>query len=292
MAADADNPIVYLNGEFLPLDQARIPVMDRGFLFGDGVYEVIPVYDRHPFRIADHLRRLGQSLNGIRLPNPLPEADWLSLIETLINRSPWPDLGVYIHITRGPGPRDHAFPNRIRPTVFMMPLALPAPAPALIEHGVSAITAPDTRWQRCDLKTTSLLANVLLRQLSVDAGCAETILLREGWLTEGSASSVFLVRDGILLTPPESHQMLPGITYEVVLELARAENHPLEIRPLPEAEMRSADEIWITSSTKEILAVTRLDNQIIGSGRPGPVYTRMLAAYQTYKRRVMRGAAS
>ncbi len=281
---------VYLNGDFLPLDQARVPVMDRGFLFGDGVYEVIPVYDRQPFRLADHLRRLGQSLAGIRLANPHDDARWAGLIRTIIQAAPWADAGVYLQVTRGPAPtRDHAFPAQARPTVFIMPLALTAPPAELIEQGVAAITARDNRWLRCDLKTTSLLANVLLRQLSVDADCAETLLLRDGWLTEGSASSVFIVKDGVILTPPETHLMLPGITYEVVLELAKSHAMAHEVRPVSEAELRDADEVWITSSTKEVMAVTRLDGRPVGDGRPGPVFKRMLAAYQDYKRTVMRG---
>jgi D-alanine transaminase len=282
-------PIVYLNGEFLPLEEARVSVMDRGFLLGDGVYEVIPVYDRQPFRLADHLRRLGQSLAGIRLDNPHSDGEWAQLVQAVIQQSPWEDMGLYLQVTRGSGPtRDHAFPAQVNPTVFLMPLAMKAPDPANIEQGVAAITAQDNRWLRCDLKVTSLLANVLLRQLSVDADCAETILLRDGWLTEGSASSVFVVKDGVIFTPPETHLMLPGITYEVVLELAQSQGMAHAVRPVSEAELRGADEIWITSSTKEVLAVTRLDDQTVGDGRPGPVFRRMLTAYQEYKHTVMR----
>lgn len=287
-------PTVYLNGEFLPLNEARIPVLDRGFLFGDGVYEVIPVYGRQPFRLADHLRRLGQSLAGIRLDNPRNEAEWEQLIRAVIQKSPWEDLGLYLQVTRGCGPtRDHAFPARVSPTIFLMPLAMKPPEPERIQQGVAAITAQDNRWLRCNLKATSLLANVLLRQLSVDADCAETLLLRDGWLTEGSASSVFIVKAGVILTPPETNLMLPGITYEVVLDLAQSEGMAHEVRPVSEAELRGADEVWITSSTKEVLAVTRLDEQPVGNGmdagKPGPVFRRMLAAYQEYKRTVMRG---
>lgn len=287
-------PIVYLNGEFLPLDEARISVMDRGFLFGDGVYEVIPVYDRQAFRLADHLRRLGQSLAGIRLANPHGDAAWEAIIGAMVQQAPWEDMGLYLQVTRGVGPtREHAFPAQVRPTVFLMPLELKPPPPDLIESGVAAITAQDNRWLRCDLKTTSLLANVLLRQLSVDAGCAETLLLRDGWLTEGSVSSAFIVKDGVILTPPETNLMLPGITYEVVLELAKVHGMAHQVRPVSEAELRGADEVWITSSTKEVLAITRLDGRPVGNGidagQPGPIFKRMLAAYQEYKRTVMRG---
>jgi D-alanine transaminase len=282
-------PTVYLNGEFLPLEQARIPVMDRGFLFGDGVYEVIPVYDRQPFRQDEHLSRLQYSLDGIRLTNPHSDAEWAALIRQIVARAESADLGVYLQITRGPGPRDHAFPQTPLPTVFILPMPLTPPAAETIERGVSAITAQDIRWQRCDLKVTALLPNVLLRQQSVDAGCAETLLLRDGYLLEGSASSAFIVLDGVLLAPPKSHLILPGITYDVVLELAVATGMAHRIRAITETELRAAEEIWIASSTKEVLAVTRLDGQPVGTGRPGPLFRRMHADYQMFKQRVMRG---
>ena len=280
---------VYLNGCILPLEEARIPVMDRGFLFGDGVYEVIPVYDRQPFRLHEHLARLQASLDGIRLANPHTLAEWEDLIGQIIAAAEWPDQGIYLQVTRGSGPRDHAFPRAIVPTVFILPMPLTPPAPEAVEHGVSAITAIDNRWLRCDLKVTSLLPNVLLRQQSIDAGCAETILVRDGQLQEGSASSVFIVLDGILLAPPKTHLILPGITYDVVLELAAAEGMRYAVRPIAEAELRRAEEIWLTSSTKEVMAVTRLDGQPVGGGQPGALFRRMHAHYQTYKHRVMRG---
>ncbi|OYY94977.1 MAG: D-amino acid aminotransferase [Hydrogenophilales bacterium 28-61-23] len=280
---------VYLNGEFVALEEARVPVMDRGFLFGDGVYEVIPVYGRQPFRLRQHLARLQSSLDGIRLANPHSAVEWENLIGQIIERAEWRDQGVYLQITRGPGPRDHAFPKTVQPTVFILPMPLGSPSSEAIENGVSAMTATDNRWLRCDLKVTSLLPNVLLRQLSIDADCAETVLIRDGQLIEGSASSVFIVLDGILLAPPESNLMLPGITYDVVLELAASEGMRHEIRPIPETELRRAEEVWITSSTREVIAVTRLDGQVVGSGRPGPVFRQMYACYQTFKRTVMRG---
>lgn len=282
-------PLVYLNGDYLPLEVARVSVMDRGFLFGDGVYEVIPVYSRRPFRLGTHLDRLSASLAGIRLDNPLAAADWHRHLEEVIRRSETEDLGLYIQVTRGPAPRDQAFPAQARPTVLIMPLPLAPPSPELVASGVAAITAPDNRWQRCDLKATSLLANVLLRQLSVDAGCTETLLLRDGWLTEGTSSNVFAVLDGVVTTPPASHLTLPGVTSDVVLELAARLALPLVQRPIPEAELRQAEELWLTSSTKEVLAVTRLDGQPVGEGRPGPLFLRIHGAYQDYKRAVMRG---
>jgi D-alanine transaminase len=280
---------VYLNGEFLPIEEARIPVLDRGFIFGDGVYEVIPVYDRRPFRLHHHLDRLRHSLDGIRLANPLSTAEWETLIGRIVAEAEWEDQGVYLQITRGPAPRDHAFPKTVTPTVFVMATALTTPSTEIVTHGVAAITAADNRWQHCDLKTTSLLANVLLRQLSVDAGCAETVLIRDGYLSEGSASNIFMVKDGVVLAPPKSNLMLPGITYDVVLELAAAEGLTRAIRPITDGELRAADEIWLTSSTKEITAVTTLDGKPVGNGQPGPIFKRMHAAYQTYKHQVMRG---
>lgn len=281
--------IVYLNGAFLPLEEARIPVLDRGFIFGDGVYEVIPVYDRRPFRLRHHLDRLQHSLDGIRLANPLGQSEWQTLIGRIVAEAEWPDQGIYLQVTRGPAPRDHAFPKVVQPTVFIMATALTTPSAEIVDKGVTAITAADNRWLNCDLKTTSLLANVLLRQLAVDAGCAETILIRDGLLSEGSASNIFMVQDGVLLAPPKSNLILPGITYDVVLELAAAEGQPHAVRPITEAELRSADEVWLTSSTKEITAVVTLDGQAVASGRPGPVFKRLYGAYQTFKQRVMRG---
>lgn len=284
--------LVYLNGEYLPLAEARVPVLDRGFIFGDGVYEVIPVYSRQPFRLDAHLARLQHSLDAIRLDNPHLRDEWAERIERIIAAAAWEDQGVYLQVTRGPAPRDHAFPPEVQPTVFLMAMPLAPPASELVAQGVTAITASDNRWLRCDIKSVSLLANVLLRQQSVDAGCAETILVRDGMLTEGSASSVFLVKEGKILAPPQSHLMLPGITYDVVLELAHLHNMPHAIRPIREEELRDADEIWLTSSTKEVLAVARLDDRPVGDGRPGPLFKRMHAAYQTFKRTVMRGGGA
>ena len=283
---------VYLNGQFLALEEARIPVMDRGFLFGDGVYEVIPVYDRQPFRLHEHLARLQDSLDGIRLENPHSAAEWENLILRIVESTEWPDQGIYLQVTRGPGPRDHAFPKIVQPTVFILPMQLIPPAAEAVAQGVSAITSQDNRWLHCDLKVTSLLPNVLLRQLSVDAGCAETILIRDGQLIEGSASSVFIVQDGILLAPPKTNLMLPGITYDVVLELAEAASMPHQVRPISETELRQASEIWLTSSTKEVLAVTTLDGQSVGTGQPGPLFRQMHAEYQAFKHRIMRGKSA
>jgi len=283
--------IVYLNGEFLPLDQARVPVLDRGFIFGDGVYEVIPVYSRRPFRLPQHLERLARSLAAIRLANPLTDGEWTRLIGEIVARNTGDDQSVYLQVTRGVARRDHAFPKEAKQTVFMMSGPLVTPAHELVENGVPCITGIDYRWLKCDVKSVSLLGNCLLRQSAAEAGAAEIVLFRDGNLTEASASNVFVIRKGTLLSPPKSHLILPGITYDVVLELAEAVGIPIELRAISEREVRSADELWLTSSTREVLAIVTLDGKSVGSGKPGPVFKRLYPAFQEFKRRVMRQAA-
>ena len=282
--------IVYLNGEFMPLDEARIPVLDRGFIFGDGVYEVVPVYTRRPFRMAEHLRRLQHSLDGIRLANPLTDAQWTTLMTDIIakNADAGEDQSVYLQVTRGVAKRDHAFPKDVKQTVFMMSGPLTTPSREQIDNGVSAITAADFRWLKCDVKSVSLLGNCLLRQMAADVGATETILFRDGQLTEASASNVFVVKNDVLLAPPKTHLVLPGITYDVVLEIARAREFEIEVRAITEAETRGADEIWVTSSTKEVLAITTLDGKPVGDGKPGLLFQRMHTLYQEFKRDIMR----
>jgi len=281
----------YLNGQFLPLADARIPVLDRGFIFGDGVYEVIPVYSRRPFRLPEHLRRLQHSLDAIRLGNPMADAEWTRLTHELVARHSGEDQSVYLQVTRGVAKRDHAFPKEGKPTVFMMSSPLSTPPREQIEQGVPCITATDFRWLKCDVKSVSLLGNCLLRQLAADAGAAEVVLFRDGFLTEASASNVFVVRGGKLLAPPKNHLILPGITYDVVLELAAAKGIPIELRAIAEQEVRSADELWVTSSSKEVLAITTLDGKPVGNGRPGPLFRTVHQAFQDFKRKVMRQAA-
>jgi D-alanine transaminase len=279
---------VYLNGQFMPLAEAKVPVLDRGFVFGDGVYELVPVYSRKPFRLDEHLRRLQGSLDGIRLANPHGMAVWRELIVRLIELQDFADQSVYIQITRGVAPRDHAFPMGVAPTVFMFAQPLLTASAEQKAAGICAVSAVDNRWQRCDIKAISLLANILLRQQAVDAGCAETVLLRDGFLTEGAASNIFVVKQGVLLAPPPSHLMLTGITYDVVLELADAHGIPTEQRDISEAELRAADELWMTSSTKEIMPIVKLDGAPVGAGEPGPLARQMDALYQTFKQQVMR----
>jgi D-alanine transaminase len=269
----------FLNGSFVPLEKAQIHVLDRGFIFGDGVYEVIPVYGRRAFRLDEHLQRLERSLSAIKLANPFAAGRWATLIGDLVSRHPWDDQSVYLQVTRGVAPRNHAFPAQSNPTVFIMSGPLKLPSAAEREHGVAAISLEDFRWLRCDIKSISLLGNCLMRQAAVEAGCREAVLFRNGWLTEGAASNVFVVKSGTLLAPPKDHLILPGITYDVALELARAHRLPHEVRPVSEAETRAADELWLSSSSNEILAITTLDGKPVGSGKPGPVYGRMAALF-------------
>ncbi|MEK6707669.1 MAG: D-amino acid aminotransferase [Pseudomonadota bacterium] len=281
--------MIYLNGDFMSIEEARIPVLDRGFIFGDGVYEVIPVYSRRPFRLTEHLRRLQHSLDSIRITNPHTDAEWGDLLERLIAANEGDDQYLYLHITRGVAKRDHAFPKGVAPTVFIMSNPLLTPPKELLATGVAAITASDNRWLRCDIKAISLLPNVLLRQMAVDVGAVETVLLREGFMTEGAASNIFVAKDGVLLAPPKNHLMLPGITYDVVLELAAAHDIPYEVREISEYEVRTAQELLLTSSTKEIMPITRLDGKPVGDGSPGRMFAQLYQLYQNYKVTVMRG---
>lgn len=283
---DADQ-IVYLNGKFLPLADAHVSVLDRGFIYGDGVYELVPVYGRQPFRLPHHLARLKRSLDGIGLANPHADAQWEAIIRDLVARQPFADQGVYFQVTRGVARRDHAFPKDVPPTVFMMSNPLATPTREQVDHGVAVVTADDNRWHRCDLKTISLLGNVLMRQLAAERGAVETVMFRDGFLTEASASNVLIVSNGTIIVPPKDHLILPGITYDATMEFARAIGVPLSVRPVPKAEALAADEMWLSSSTKEVLAITTVDGQPFGGGRPGPVFRRMWAEFQARKPHAM-----
>jgi len=275
--------IVHLNGTFLPLEDAKISVLDRGFIYGDGVYELVPVYHRQPFRLPQHLARLQHSLDGIRLANPHADAQWEALIRELIARQPFDHQGVYLQVTRGVAKRDHAFPKDVAPTVFMMSNPLATPSAEQVERGVAVVTADDNRWRRCDLKTISLVGNVLMRQLAADADAIETVMFRDGFLTEASASNVLIVRAGTIIAPPRDSLILPGITYDAALEFARDAGLPFDVRPVPRAEALAADEMWLSSSTKEVLAITTIDGKPFRNGVPGPVFRRMHALFQQKK---------
>jgi D-alanine transaminase len=275
---------VFLNGKYLPLEQATVSPLDRGFVFGDGVYEVIPAYGGRLFRLEEHLDRLDGSLAGIRLAQPHSHAEWTRILNGLVEHNHGGDQSVYLQITRGVAKRDHAFPRDCAPTVFAMSSPL-APVPAEIrEHGIAAITLPDIRWQYCHLKTIALLPNILLRQQALDAGAAEAILLRDGEATEGAASNLFIVKAGVLLTPPKGPRLLPGITRDLIMELAQEHGVPQREATITAAGLAQADEVWLSSSTKEILPVTRLDGSPVGTGLPGPLWQRMIGWYQDYKR--------
>jgi D-alanine transaminase len=276
---------VYLNGRFLPLAEASVPVLDRGFILGDAVYEVLPVYSRTVFRLPAHLARLRRSLAEVGIVNPYSDAEWTHLIQEVVDRNPWEDQGVYLQVTRGVARRDQAFPDPpVPPTVFIMAHDVRPPSAEQRRDGVAVITREDYRWLRCDIKTTSLIANCMLRQEATEAGCAEVILLREGKVTEGSSSNVFMVKNGIIMTPPKDYLILPGITYDLVLELARRHDLPFEVRELTISELYAADEVWLSSSLREVLPVARIDGIAVAAGSPGPVYERMYALYQARKK--------
>lgn len=272
--------LVYLNGAFLPPGEACISPLDRGFLFGDGVYEVIPSYRGAFFLLDEHLERLGRSLAGIRIAEPRPEEGWSRLLERLLERNPGGDRSVYLQVSRGVAPRDHAFPAGATPTVFAMvsPIVPTRPDPA--EAGIGAITLPDQRWGRCDIKSIALLANVLARQQAVDSGAVEAILLRDGVVTEGAASNVFVVHGEIVSTPPLGHSILPGITRRFLVDTLREAGWDCRETPVSGEALRSADEIWVTSSTREVVPVTTLDGHPVGGGRGCPVWQRALGIFR------------
>jgi D-alanine transaminase len=279
-----DGGIVYLNGAFLRADEARVSVLDRGFLFGDGVYEVIPVYGGRLFRVEPHLARLDRSLEGIRMANPLDHRQWTGVLRELVERNGGGERSIYLQVTRGVAPRDHAFPAQAEPTVFAMTTELPPSAPSPERQpGVEAISVEDIRWAHCDIKAITLLPNVLMRQRALESGAAEAILLRDGQATEGAASNLFIVRGGVITTPPKGNLLLPGITRDLLVELCHREGLPCEEAPIFEADLREAEELWVTSSTKEVVPVVRLDGVPVGDGRPGPVWRRMIDLYHAYK---------
>ena len=278
---------VYLNGRLVPRAEACVPVMDRGFLFGDSVYEVIPVYGGRLFRLEHHLDRLDGSLGAIRMANPLSHEAWRAALLELVGQRPGEDQSVYLQVTRGAAEkRDHAIPYGVTPTVFAMATPLAPIDPAVAAEGIAAITLDDLRWQRCDIKATTLLANVLARQIAKERGAIEAILVRDGLALEGAASNLFVFASGRLATPPKSPLLLPGITRDLVIELAQADHVQLSEADIPVSALATADEIWLTSSTREVMPVTRLDGKPVGAGRPGPVWRRMNELYQAYKARL------
>lgn len=280
MIPDVDNEsLVYLNGEYVRLADAKVSVLDRGFIFGDGIYDVVPAYSGKPFRMEGHLARLERSMAAIGIRCKLTRTDWEGIVRELIDRSGLGDCMVYIQVTRGVARRDHAFPKGVEPTIFCMVSPFRRPDAAAREQGLSAIGIPDQRWLRCDIKSVSLLGNVLARQAAVEAGVDDVIQFRDGWLSEGSAANIWVVQGGTLLAPPRDNLILEGIRYGLLEELARDTGVPFVARPITQQEVSAADELLLTAATKEVLPITRYDGRPVGNGRPGPVYARLRAAY-------------
>ncbi len=283
--------LCYLNGEYQRLGDARVSVLDRGFIFGDGIYEAMPVYGGRIFRFDEHMARLDRSLSKLRIGNPHAPVQWLERLRRLIaaqqSQTGAADQLVYLQVTRGVAPRDHVMPKDLVPTVFMMATPLKPATPEQRHGGVACVSARDFRWERGDIKSTSLLGNVLARQISADQGAVETILFRGGWLTEASASNVWIAKDGALIGPPKSEHVLEGIRVDLLRELCEDVGIGYSLRPVAEGEVSAADEVLLSSSTKEVLSVTRLDGELVGHGtlrgKPGPVYARLYEAYQRAK---------
>ena len=278
-------PVCYLNGNYLPLKEACVSPFDRAFLFGDAVYEVVPIYASRLFRLRQHLDRLNRSLAGIRMPPPMTHGDWAHVCQELISQNAAYDGYLYIQVTRGAEfGRNHAWPEGLKPTLFAYCTELDPLPDALLENGVAAVTTKEIRWARRDIKATALLGNILLKKLAADAGAFETIMLENGELTEGSSTTVHVVKNGVIHTPPNSHHILPGTTRDVVTELADLLSIRNASAPVSESALRSADEIWLAFSTRGVLPVTKLDGAAVGSGMPGPLFKRMSLAFANYIR--------
>ncbi|MCB1788964.1 MAG: D-amino acid aminotransferase [Gammaproteobacteria bacterium] len=285
-----DDALVYLNGEYLPRERACLPLTDRGLLFGDSVYEVVPAYGGRPFRVNQHLARLDRSLAAIRMQNPLSHDEWRTVFERLTAPVQGQDQSIYLQVTRGAYPvRNHVIPAQVDANVFAFCMPIPPRDPAVAARGIRAITLDDIRWHRCDIKATTLLANVLARAQASDEGADEAILVRDGQVMEGTASNLFIVSNGLLITPPDSPELLPGITRDLVLELAQEAGVPHAHATIGMAELESAEEVWVTSSTREIAAVVELNGRRVGDGVPGEMWHRMDALYQACKERLRLG---
>lgn len=277
-------PTVYLNGKFLPIEEAKISPLDRGFIFGDGVYEVIPFYDGHGLRMREHLMRLQRSMAELDIDNPYAIEHWQSMITALIAKNGGGNVGVYIQVTRGVAKRDFAPPKGLTQTVFMMVNPLATPPAEIYTKGISCVSLDDNRWLKCHIKSVALLGAVLLKHESNQGGFDEAVLFRDGYLTESSASNIAAVKNGVILCPPMDNLILPGITYELMIELARKNNLPLQIGRVSRRQVKAADELWIMSSTKEVVPIVMLDEKRIGTGLPGPLFKQMHQLFQQFKR--------
>jgi D-alanine transaminase len=273
----------FLNGEYLPLEECRVSVLDRGFIYGDGVYELLPVYKNNAFYLAQHLKRLQRSMSEIKVESPYDNSEWQTLINNLIQQSDHDDLAIYIQVTRGVAPRDHVFPQATQATVFAMANPLPIIPNEYLENGVDLITSNDIRWQRCDIKSISLLANILAKQEAAEASAVEAIMIRDDHALEGSASNLFLVRDGVVYTHPKDNLILPGISRDFILELLEELGIECKQQRIPKDWLYSADELWITSSSKEVLAATKIDQKIVADGKPGELWRKTYNLYQKRK---------
>jgi D-alanine transaminase len=278
-----NDPLVYLNGELTPLSEARIPVLDRGFIFGDGVYEVVPMYARKLFRAKQHMARLFRSLASIGIPNPHTEEEWMALIAKVEQAHPANDQLIYLQVTRGVAKRAHAFPKEVTPTVFIMTNPLTLPSAEAVEKGVACVSMEDKRWLHCEIKSVSLLGNVLAAQNAAEHGVVEAIQFRDGFLTEASASNVWIVKNGKLMGPPKDNLILEGIRYGLIQELTAVGDIPFESRRITRDEVFAADEVMLSSASKEVLPVVTIDGKTIGNGKPGPVFQKLYAAYQAAK---------
>jgi D-alanine transaminase len=286
----ASEPIVYINGEYLPQSQATVSVLDRGFLFGDGVYEVIPVFAGKPLRLTEHLDRLQRSMNKVSLKNPLTQQEWEEIFQTLLESNPGGDRSIYLQVTRGAAPiRDLSFSADIEPTVFVMVNDIKPVDYAKLEKGIEAIAVDDFLWKACDIKSVSLIANVMIRLSANEQNVMDAIMVRDGLVTEGTASNIFLVHGGSISTPPKSDCLLPGITRDLVIDLALANGLTVEERDIKQGELETADEIWLTSSTREIAPVVKLDNRVVGDGVAGEYWKKVIALYQDYKQELRNG---
>ena len=283
LTAALPSTLCYLDGEYTALKDARISVLDRGFIFGDGVYEVVPVYGGQPFCFDEHMARLDRSLAELQIANPLTLAQWRGIVMRLVEPGGDAPQAVYFQVTRGVAPRDHAMTRGVRPTVFVMVNPLPPVADAVRAKGVACVSAADFRWQKAHIKSTSLLSAVLARQISVEAGAAETIMFRDEWLSEASSSNVWIVKDGGLVGPPKDHLVLTGIRYGLLERLCAECGIPFTLRRISQGEVFGADELLLSSASKEVLPVVTLDGQAIGNGLPGPIYQALYAAYQQAK---------
>jgi D-alanine transaminase len=287
---NSSDAVVYLNGEYLPQSQARVSVLDRGFLFGDGVYEVIPVFGGVPLRLNEHLGRLQRSMNRVGLQNPLTVPEWNEVFQTLLERNPGGDRSIYLQVTRGVSPvRDLSIAEDIVPTVFVMVNVIKPVDYDTLERGIEAITVDDFRWKACDIKSISLIANVMVRLHANRSNVLDAIMVRDGLVTEGTASNIFVVHDNVIATPPKSECLLPGITRDLVIELARANGLGVEERDIRETELETADEIWLTSSTREIAPVVKINEHTVGNGVAGECWKNVIAIYQAYKQELRNG---